>query len=105
MAELPIVGIGRKKYYIDERLKQIRNVKNPHDFKDLNDEEIADLKAKAEKQAPNRRVKVGIDDGEGVNIYSVAQKVLDSVESGADPDEIAKHGKLLYSVQVFRDNR
>jgi len=29
---LPIVEIGRKHYFVDERLRQLRNVKDPHDF-------------------------------------------------------------------------
>ncbi len=29
---LPIVRIGRKRYFVDERLEQLRNVKNPHDW-------------------------------------------------------------------------
>lgn len=28
---LPIVKIGRKEYFIDERLGELRNVKNPFD--------------------------------------------------------------------------
>jgi len=28
---LPVVKIGGKKYYVDERLNELRNVKNPHD--------------------------------------------------------------------------
>ena len=31
---LPIVKIGRKHYFVDERLRQLRNVKNPHDYMD-----------------------------------------------------------------------
>lgn len=30
--ELPIIQIGNKKYYIDKRLNQIRNIKNPNDY-------------------------------------------------------------------------
>lgn len=29
---LPIVKIGGTYYFVDERLRQIRNVKDPHDF-------------------------------------------------------------------------
>jgi len=32
MGQLKIVKIGRKKYFLDLRLVEIRNVKNPHDF-------------------------------------------------------------------------
>ena len=31
MRELPRVKIGRKTYYVDSRLNELRNVKNPHD--------------------------------------------------------------------------
>jgi hypothetical protein len=40
MIELKKVRIKDKTYYLDERLKQLRNVKNPHDFIDLNDFEV-----------------------------------------------------------------
>lgn len=30
--KLPTVVIAGKKYFIDKRLKQLRNVENPHDF-------------------------------------------------------------------------
>jgi len=32
---LPIVKIKNKMYFVDERLKQLRNVKNPHDYIDM----------------------------------------------------------------------
>ncbi|VVB76105.1 Uncharacterised protein [uncultured archaeon] len=31
---LPIVQVGNKRYFLDERLKQLRNVKNPYDYID-----------------------------------------------------------------------
>jgi len=31
MRRLPIIKIGRKKYFVDERLNELRNIKNPHD--------------------------------------------------------------------------
>lgn len=34
---LPIVSYQRKKWFFDERLRQLRNVRNPHDFIDLSD--------------------------------------------------------------------
>jgi len=37
---LPIVHYEGKLWFLDERLKQLRNVQNPHDFIDLNDFEI-----------------------------------------------------------------
>lgn len=35
MSELPKVKIGKKTYYVDERLGQLRNVDNPHDFREI----------------------------------------------------------------------
>ena len=37
---LPVVRYERKLWFLDERLRQIRNVRNPHDFIDLNEFEI-----------------------------------------------------------------
>jgi hypothetical protein len=31
MRKLPIVKIGRKRYFVDTRLNEMRNVRNPHD--------------------------------------------------------------------------
>ena len=35
MRELPKVRIGSKEYYLDLKLSQLRNVANPHEFKDF----------------------------------------------------------------------
>jgi hypothetical protein len=35
MSQLPIVRIGKKSYFLDVRLRELRNVKNPHDRLDL----------------------------------------------------------------------
>jgi hypothetical protein len=40
MKRLKTLRIGGKTYYIDERLNQIRNVKNPHDYEDVSPELI-----------------------------------------------------------------
>jgi hypothetical protein len=40
MIRLKKVKLKGKIYYLDERLKQLRNIKNPHDFIDLNDFEV-----------------------------------------------------------------
>ena len=39
-AKLPIVAYEDKNWYFDARLRQIRNVENPHEFQDLNDFEM-----------------------------------------------------------------
>lgn len=31
MRALPVVKLGRKKYFVDERLNELRNINNPHD--------------------------------------------------------------------------
>jgi hypothetical protein len=31
MTALPIVRIGKKQYFIDERLNELRNIRNPND--------------------------------------------------------------------------
>lgn len=36
---LAVKKIGKKKYFVDERLKQLRNIRNPHDFFDFTDSE------------------------------------------------------------------
>lgn len=40
MPQLPIVKIARKRYYLDARLCQIRNVNNPNDFEFLSELEV-----------------------------------------------------------------
>ena len=37
---LPVVRYERKVWFLDERLRQLRNIRNPHDFMDLNDFEV-----------------------------------------------------------------
>ncbi|MDQ5987107.1 MAG: hypothetical protein CSYNP_02844 [Syntrophus sp. SKADARSKE-3] len=36
--KLPTVKIGAKVYFVDARLRQLRNVDNPHDFVEMTDE-------------------------------------------------------------------
>ena len=40
MKELPIITISGKRYYIDERLRQIREVGNPSNYENLSIELI-----------------------------------------------------------------
>ncbi len=37
---LPVVRYERKLWFFDERLRQIRNIRNPHEFIDLDEAEI-----------------------------------------------------------------
>jgi hypothetical protein len=36
--ELPKIQLGKKVYYVDARLRQLRNVENPHDYVDYGDD-------------------------------------------------------------------
>lgn len=38
---LPVVAYEGKRWYFDARLRQIRNIENPHDYRYLNDFEFA----------------------------------------------------------------
>ncbi len=38
---LPIVAYEEQNWYFDARLRQIRNIENPHVYQDLNDVELA----------------------------------------------------------------
>ena len=49
---LPIVKYEGANYFFDERLKQIRNIKNPHDYQDLNEFEMEYFQ-KAKKVSPS----------------------------------------------------
>ena len=44
MNQLKIISLSKKEYFLDERLKQLRNIKNPFDFIDLDDVELFLLK-------------------------------------------------------------
>ena len=43
---LPVVRYEGKAWFLDERLRQLRNVRNPHDFINLNDFEVEYLMRK-----------------------------------------------------------
>ena len=43
---LPVVRYERKLWFLDEPLRQLRNIRNPHDFMDLNDFEVEDFRGK-----------------------------------------------------------
>jgi hypothetical protein len=49
VTRLPIVTYERKKWFFDERLRQIRNVKNPHEWIDLNKFEMDYFREKLRK--------------------------------------------------------
>ena len=38
--ELPKIQIGKKTYFIDKSLGEIRNINNPHDFESVSQEVI-----------------------------------------------------------------
>jgi len=43
---LPVVRYERTLWFFDERLRQLRNVRNPHDFINLNEFEVEYFKRK-----------------------------------------------------------
>ena len=47
---LPIVTYQGKKWFFDERLGQLRNVKNPHEWTDLNEFEMEYFTGKIRRQ-------------------------------------------------------
>jgi hypothetical protein len=40
MNQLKVVKIGNKKYFLDARLKELRNIKNPNDYIELSELEV-----------------------------------------------------------------
>jgi hypothetical protein len=53
---LPIVSYERKRWFFDERLRQLRNVRNPHDIIDLDEFGVAYFReGKDERAHPLRR--------------------------------------------------
>lgn len=40
MKMLPVVNYEERQWFFDERLRQLRNIRNPHDFIDLNAFEV-----------------------------------------------------------------
>jgi len=49
---LPVVTYEHKKWFFDERLRQIRNIRNPHEWIDLNEFEMDYFKRKARAKIP-----------------------------------------------------
>jgi hypothetical protein len=47
-SSLPVVLYEGKKWFLDSRLRQIRNIRNPHDYQDLNDFELEYVRGLAE---------------------------------------------------------
>lgn len=41
MGQLPIINIGRKRYFLDERLNEMRNVKDPNDRESMEGSDAA----------------------------------------------------------------
>jgi hypothetical protein len=48
---LPVVRHERKRWFFDERLRELRNVKNPHEFVRLNEFEIEFFRKKAHERS------------------------------------------------------
>ena len=47
---LPVVQFEGKRYYLDLRLRQLRNVENPHDYVDYADDWLLALKEEHRKK-------------------------------------------------------
>jgi len=47
---LPVVRHERKRWFFDERLRELRNVKNPHEFVRLNEFELEFFRKKGGDQ-------------------------------------------------------
>jgi hypothetical protein len=62
--ELPKIKINGKTYYYDERLKQIRNVKDLTDWRDLNEMECFMIRAVIEKEKSSSGHKAWIEEKE-----------------------------------------
>ncbi|MFH2106511.1 MAG: hypothetical protein ABII22_04570 [Candidatus Micrarchaeota archaeon] len=54
---LPIVEEDGKEWFFDERLRQLRNVETPHDYRDLDTVELLYYKGKAVHRMPTKRPK------------------------------------------------
>jgi hypothetical protein len=50
---LPIVTYERKQWFFDERLRQIRNIRNPHEWIDLNELEMDYFKMRVKYRVPD----------------------------------------------------
>ena len=50
---LPIVTYERKQWFFDERLRQLRNVRNPHEWIDLNEFEMAYFIKRVKGKSPD----------------------------------------------------
>jgi len=48
---LPIVTYERKEWFFDERLRQLRNVRNPHEWIDLNKFEMDYFKRRVKEKS------------------------------------------------------
>ena len=52
---LPVVHYERKLWFLDKRLRQLRNIRNPHDSINLNDFEIEYFKGRWFECAPKKQ--------------------------------------------------
>jgi len=115
MRQLPIVKYEGKQYYFDERLKQIRNIKNPHDYQDLNEFEMEYFK-NLSKGVELKKFNVSVALERGDNSFFEEQEILAENEQqavldfcvnslGVCVEEVREvKGKLFNAkeIQVFR---
>jgi hypothetical protein len=100
---LPKVKVGKKMYFFDERLKQLRNVRNPHDFIDLDDFETEYYKEQAAKE-PNPRLKGKTLKDEDKDKYDWSRKIFMGVTKKCVYYRLPKIGSdEMENVKLFYD--
>lgn len=81
VTQLTIVKIGGKRFYVDEQLKQFRNVNNPHEFMSFSEVDVRYVRPD-EPEPPEPDFKVTLKQLERKEIlefdlsYDEGQKVL-----------------------------
>jgi len=50
---LPVVTYGRRQWFFDQRLRQLRNIRNPHEWIDLNEFEMAYFTRRVKGKSPD----------------------------------------------------
>jgi hypothetical protein len=53
---LPIVTYGRKQWFFDQRLSQLRDIRNPHEWMDFNESEMACFMKRVKGKPPDKGI-------------------------------------------------
>jgi hypothetical protein len=106
VTELPKIREDNKTYYFDERLRQLRNVNNPHDFVNINDFEMQYYKEKVEKNKksakPRLSGKTVTEEDKGK--YDWSKKVLMGVSKKWVYYRLPKKGSdKMESIKLYYD--